>query len=204
MAIAIAERPTATETTERAVTPERQLRRYYPVPSAEAFRDPEWEPPAGMDPDDEDDLWPKLDFLPADDVRRLAERLIEQNESFRHLRDMRLEYRWKREGGKSKGKATLGKCIKATGLLRHFTQFDFVIWLAADHARDAFMTYRQVEALVFHELCHAGRDEQGRPSVEAHDFEGFGKELQVYGAWTSDLRIAERAFQQLRLDLGDE
>jgi hypothetical protein len=35
-----------------------------------------------------------------------------------------LTFLWKREGGTDRGAATLGKCIKTSGLARHFAECD--------------------------------------------------------------------------------
>src|SRR5262245_36508700 len=132
--------------------------RPYPIPPEESFRDPAWTLPdadtlnEGEDPPE----WPLLDYLAADELARLARRLITTNERFTHLRNWQIEVRWKREGGKNRDGLRYGATTKPSGLLRHFAGCDFVVWLAADHHRDTISTYRQVEACLFHELLHCG------------------------------------------------
>jgi hypothetical protein len=154
----------------------------YPVPSTDAFENEQGE---------------TLDFIGGADLERCANRLIAKHPTrFGFLQGFRVGYRWRAKGGKTKGKATLGRCQKTAGLLKNFSGVDFIIWAAADNCRDAHMTFRDMEALVFHELCHTGCTEDYQPRVEPHDFEGFVFELQEYGAWTRDLKWAQQAFTQ--------
>jgi len=145
-------------------------------------------------------------FLPAEDVRRVAERLIDRHAaSFGFLRQFQVAYLWKAKGGASKGTATLGKCEKASPLVAYFGEHHLIVWLAADHCRELRMTERQVEALVFHELSHASLTEDGDLAIVGHDFEGFASELREYGPWSADLQIMARAVEQLRMNLdGDD
>lgn len=140
------------------------------------------------------------EFVDAPDITRIGSALISAYEAtFGHLQSREIAWLWKRKGGASGGKATLGKCQKPTGLLRHFAGADFVIWLAADHCRDHRLTAHQVEALVYHELLHAGEDEGGKPVILPHDFTGFLREVREYGAWKPDLSNAAHSFGQMPL-----
>jgi hypothetical protein len=147
------------------------------------------------------------DFGPAPDIARIAEALIAAEEvRFGFLRDVDVRYLWKRKGGKSKGKATLGKCVKASGLVKYLgSDADFVIWVAADATRERALTTRQMEALVFHELLHISQGDDGEPILVGHDFEGFAAELDTYGPWSADLKLAARSVRQAGLwDLDEE
>jgi hypothetical protein len=54
----------------------------------------------------------------------------------------------------------------------------------------------QIKALVFHELKHAGYDiEKGEYATVSHDFEGFAREVEMFGDWRSDIVRMRRAFQ---------
>lgn len=135
--------------------------------------------------------------------------LLEQRHPglFGHLADLKVVYLWKKTGGKAKGKVVYGKTVKASGLAKHFSeQAAFVIWLAADHCRGATYTERQLEALLFHEMCHTtvveADEETGRgggPALVPHDVETFAAELEVYGLWDADLRDVAPAFRQAGL-----
>lgn len=139
------------------------------------------------------------DFLPAPDVEKIARALINAHEhEFLAVHQFEVTYLWKKKGGEKSGKATLGKCAKPSGLTRYFSEADFVIWLAADHLghRSRF----DVEAVIFHELHHIGQDsETGKPVIVPHDLDIFSAEVETYGAWSNDIKLADRAFRQLPL-----
>ncbi len=146
-----------------------------------------------------------VDFIPAPDVAKVGKALIARRNQLGHLRGKwKIAYRWKASGGQGGGKLTLGKCVKATGLVKHFSGEDFIVWLAADHLALAKLTRFQVEALVWHELCHAEIVENDKgeeiAKVRAHDFEGFRSEIEHYGFWRADIEIMAPVFQ-MHLDL---
>lgn len=121
-------------------------------------------------------------------TEQLAERgnyLIGQH--FPDLAGVKIDYRWKKRGGQTKGKLTFGMAVKPGALLAHYTDALFVIWLAADHVRENHWTDREIEAALFHELCHCDVTEEGDPVLAPHDWEGFSRELLHYGPWRSDL-----------------
>lgn len=136
------------------------------------------------------------EFLPADDIEAVAEALISHH-GFPWAGEVIISYYWRDKGGSSQGKAVLGKCVKLSGLAKVGIGGDFVIWLAADTARDVRLTAWQMEAAIYHELLHVGwNDEADKPGVEPHQFEGFLAELREYGAWHEDLaNLAETATQ---------
>lgn len=116
-----------------------------------------------------------------------------------------ISYLWKRKGGAQGGGARLGAAVKASGLVRYFSNGQIVIWLAADHVRDARFTPRQIEALLFHELLHVAIDEEtGEITLLAHDFEGFRSEIEEYGFWRPSAKSMAKAFQlALALEEGE-
>jgi hypothetical protein len=123
--------------------------------------------------------------------------LIEKR--FEYLNDFEIRFLWKSEGGSSGGKSVLGKCTRPRGLLAKYSKADFIIWAAADHCRLLGITRYQLEALLFHELCHAGRSAKEEPILIPHDFDGFCAEVERYGAWRHDLERALKSFKQLKL-----
>jgi len=137
-------------------------------------------------------------FLDAPDLKTVGEVLIEKYEAdFAHLNDANIIYLWKESGGETGGRATLGKCIRPTGLAAYFAapdagaNVDYIIWAAADHLRDNRANYRTVNALIFHELKHTYW-EDGKLIVVGHEFEGFAREIEEFGMWQGAIkRIAE-------------
>lgn len=73
------------------------------------------------------------------------------------------------------------------------TPFDYIIWFALDAW--AVINDADREALVYHELTHAGTDEQGKPQLKPHDAAVFTTEVKLYGAWWSD---AQKRFKKAR------
>ena len=143
----------------------------------------------------------ELDYLPAPDLHRIAEYLIGECNELEHLNRQSVIYLWKRKGGTNQGQGVMGKCVKTSGLGKYFSEATWVVWLAADHLIDLKISRRQVEALLHHELLHAGEsepDDDGRskPVVEGHDFDGFGLNVQRYGAWFAPLQLAAKAFAE--------
>jgi hypothetical protein len=138
------------------------------------------------------------EFMEDDALQMLADILINQKHNLVHLKGMSLRYYWKRKGGTSGGSATLGKCLKPSGLVRHLSDTDFIIWLAADNC--AGLSKHEVEALLFHELCHAGRNEEGNRVLFPHDVQDFLAVIREYGTVTPELRAMRKAMKQLSLD----
>lgn len=141
------------------------------------------------------------EFIPAPELETIGKILIDKYESdFRHIYGANIIYLWKQKGGSSGGANTLGKCIRPTGLVKHFGKLDndgfsekvdFIIWAAADHARTHQLTVKQINALIFHELMHTDW-EDGKLVVKTHDFEGFAREIEEFGMWKGSIeRIAQ-------------
>lgn len=175
--------------TSRAITTEEPQRRAH-VPGDAQFKD--------------DD-----DFLESEALAQIGEALIDHWPELRFLQDAEIAYRWKRKGGKSGGRLTLGKCQKTSGALKHFAGVDFLVWIAADHARTYGLTNFQLEALVYHELKHASFEEdedENSPTygtvkftIRGHDDELFWDELRRYGAWKPELERTGEAYEQIGL-----
>lgn len=135
------------------------------------------------------------DYIADPKLAKLARVLIENcDELSPGCEEFRIEYLWKRTGGKSSGSVTLGKCNKISGLTLYFGKVDFVIWLAADHCRDREGI--NFSALMFHELLHVDQDENGQPALRAHEFEGFSAEIERFGIWRESMRPIAKAFQE--------
>lgn len=150
----------------------------YPIPSAKQFEDN------------------GLEFLEAPDIAKVAMRVMERKPKyFDAIVDLDIQYLWKRTGGSDGGRAKLGACQKPSGLLRYFSGVNFVIWIGADTCRDAQLSYQQMEALVFHQLLHCSLDDNDKPMLRPHDFEGFAAEITEYGFWKPDVKGIANAVQ---------
>lgn len=139
------------------------------------------------------------DYLEAPELAEVGRKLIRHYyNDFAHLVGANIVYLWKEKGGESGGMATLGKCIRPTGLAAYFAtdedeaqRVNYVIWAAADHLRENRASARTVHALIFHELKHTAFVD-GKYIVVNHEFEGFAREIEEFGMWTNSIRrIAE-------------
>lgn len=154
------------------------------------------------------------EYMHAPDLRELYDRLFDEYEGNPlvdqlawHVEDVDIRFCWKQKGGKSQGRAVLGKCVKLSGPARFFAKdADFMIWFAWDNLAALRITEHQAMALMFHELSHIEKlvdDETGEIAyaIKGHEIEAFNAEIAVFGAWKSDLTQAAETFQQLTLDV---
>lgn len=146
---------------------------------------------------DEKDFEISGEFMPAEGVEKIALSLIQNRDSLRRLAARSITYLWKRKGAE-KPRRRLGHCQLASGLTGYFSQSDFIIVLYANNCRG--INNWGMEALIFHELKHAGENDKGQPALIPHDYEGFAEDFERYGLWKSDMKfIAEAANKSLLL-----
>lgn len=143
------------------------------------------------------------DFDKSEALTELAWEIVERHVGLSFVKGYSLEVLWKREGGKKAGRLTLGKCTSPSGLASFYSEMDWVIWIAADHARSMGLTAQQLEALLYHELLHCtlSDGDEPAPATIGHDIEAFLLEIEEYGFWKRDLEEAAKVFagRQLRL-----
>jgi len=145
-------------------------------------------------------------YMEAPELARLASAVISKWPEFDGVDDISIRYVWRKKGATKANKAVLGHCYKESGRSQFFGECDYTIEIAADHAREVGLTYRQMEAALYHELTHVDLQEDektGDPvfKVRGHDAEIFFDEVRRYGLWRDELTQAHDAFAQLELDL---
>lgn len=142
-------------------------------------------------------------FLADPALKSLAYKLIGEYTEINHLKFLPqgVDCYWQLKGATTGGKHVQGKCVKPTGLLAHLAHADFIVLMTVSDCQG--YTRHQVEALLYHELRHMGRDDQGKLRYVSHDVEAFGSEIARYGWWMPDLRNFGKAVQ-LRLNEVDE
>lgn len=136
------------------------------------------------------------EFTAAPDLENIGLRLVRKHFTFPET--VAIHYLWKAKGG-SGGTETLGKCTKASGLTGFYSNADFIIWVAADHVDLTPLSRLQVEALLYHELCHISAEEDGGEvalELLKHDVEAFRAEITEYGFWKEDLAAFGRTVQR--------
>lgn len=139
-------------------------------------------------------------WIDAPILAAIGEELIERRQdTLAHLNPFKIAYFWRKKGGLESGRYRYGQTLVPSGLLKEKVDADFIIWLASDYTSSYFEAWR-IEALLYHQLLHAGANATtGGPKLRPHQFEGFGSELEHYGAWSPPLKIVARAAQQLPL-----
>lgn len=142
------------------------------------------------------------DYLVSFDLDQIIVDLIKKNpQQFGHLASFEILSVWRKKGGKSKGRAIMGACIKPSGLVTAYTAADYIVSVSADHVREYQLQGRELESVVFEQLCKAGVDEKGNPILWDYDFQGFASQVREYGLINQDLRLAATAFSQVKLDI---
>lgn len=143
-------------------------------------------------------------FIDSVDLREIGYELISRHFSkIGWLRAYRISYVWKRKGSKKGGELVLGTLSKVGPRERHYSHYDYVVEIAADHMRAMLAKHRDIEAAVFHELLHATYTGEDRETLgtRGHDVEAFVDEIEVYGLWRTSLRRAAPIFRQEAIDL---
>lgn len=143
-------------------------------------------------------------FLASEELKTVAETLIEKYENdFHFLNGANIVYLWKESGGETGGRATLGKCIRPSGLAAYFaapaagSNVDYIVWVAADHLRENRANYRTICALLFHELKHTA-EQEGKFVVVGHEFEGFAREIEEFGMWQTSIKLIAEACETVK------
>jgi hypothetical protein len=141
--------------------------------------------------------------IEAPDIEAIANELIaEYHVDFERHGEAKIEYLWKRKGGMQGGGALVGQTQRTPWIARFYSGSEFTMWIAADNARALQLDDAGMRALIFHLLLHIEYDgEKDKFKVRDHDFEGFVRELEVFGPWQRDLRRAQAAFSQSPLPL---
>ena len=134
------------------------------------------------------------DFIPSDEVREVAGRLIARSPMFGRLTNHRIAYLLDRRTATTSTKSGVHALteVKITPKLwRDLAGVDAAI-VVRRSAWDA-LTDRQREALVHHELMHLDENDKGALVLRDHDLEEFGATVRAYGQWMPDVeRFAEQ------------
>lgn len=119
-------------------------------------------------------FWSKAD----PQIIELTKSIIERYHP--RLRTARIGVIVRSEAPSTNGKVTLGKCKKISKELQLHVPYDFLLWVAQDEWER--LSERQQEALIDHELSHAGWDGM-QASIIGHDIEEFDHILKRWGFW---------------------
>lgn len=143
------------------------------------------------------------DYMDDPALNELLDAVVARYERLRliEVHGISLAVLWRRKGGKKQGGPTLSKCHKPSGLLAHFCTAQFVIWIGADHIREAEYTTQQLAKMLYHECRHIGWDEgdddhDPKAIIVGHDLEIFADELTDTGEWEHFRRAIASEFRQ--------
>mgnify|MGYP006976753391 CR=1 FL=1 len=134
------------------------------------------------------DLRQTLDIVDcevADDLRTLAEAIINRTPELSFIKDFGIKIGYVRswEKKRDKGRIIHADCRKVGKVYGAFLPFDFIITFYEPNI--GHMTDNQRKILMFHELKHIGVGEKGY-RIEPHDIEDFESILSRYGLnWSS-------------------
>lgn len=155
-------------------------------------------------------------YRPAPAVARIASELIAKHHT--DLDDVRIEYVFRSETAKSRGKEVWGQARKISGLNAYLSQEDgpteaesgdvdyFVVEISEPVWRE--LDAGQRKALVDHELCHlttAFNEETGDVTLKLrhHDVEEFRAVVIRHGLWRPDLSDFSAALPEKQRSLDD-
>lgn len=119
-----------------------------------------------------------------DEVIKMALEIIAEHHP--ELLEFSVGFIFRSEASVSAGRRILGQASKVTGKYSPLLDLDGLVWLAADEWPR--LSINQKRALIDHELCHFGVNEDGNLVMIGHDIEEFRCVVERYGLWTSDLR----------------
>lgn len=135
-------------------------------------------------------------FAPAPAVAKIAAGLIKRHHPA--LGDAPVVYVFRTPAQRTKGRLVLGSARKVSGLNAFLAAMAsgepvdgdadhsfFVMEIAEEEWDEASRSERI--ALVDHELCHMGVDEDGRLFIRGHDLEEFIDVVRRHGLWREDV-----------------
>jgi hypothetical protein len=134
--------------------------------------------------------WKKADS----EVIEMANVIIKAHH--KHLEKARIGFSFRSEAIRSRGRATIGKAQKVPDRMRLYVEYDFLIWLAQDYWDKGDYKFRK--ALIDHELCHCGYDDNGNPCMVPHDIEEFYDIVSRHGEWSADVTLVNAALNTYR------
>ena len=132
-----------------------------------------------------------IEYTDAPEVKVLAEEIIKAHHP--HLEDEEIEYVFRSKASVRGTKVILGLAKKMRGLVSFLSRDSMDTYFLMDIAKDTWetLTDKQKRALVDHELCHFGIDEDdGSRYIIPHDVEEFAIIIERYGVWSQGIGTA--------------
>lgn len=131
-----------------------------------------------------------IEYTDAPEVKVIADEIIKAHHP--HLEDEEIDYVFRDKAANKGSKTILGMARKMRGLVsflsRDTTDTFFVMEIALDTWKT--LTDEQKNALVDHELCHFGVDDEGNRFIIPHDLEEFAVIIERHGIWSQGIGTA--------------
>lgn len=156
---------------------------------------------------DENQITGAHEFKDDEQLTKCGEKLLEDCPEFTHITDMdpRICFLWKRKGGNSRGKRQFSNVQKCSPLAKFLGQYEFVVWVAADHAFNMGFDDEKIEAAIYRALKRLQLNKQDDADglcVVSDEFSGSIDELRRYGAWFEEYKNLTERIVQLSLFKG--
>lgn len=144
------------------------------------------------------------EYLESPELEFIAGLIINRYDRFDFMQEgavdeMEIRYVWQKSGADG----DLGWCSKSNPKLHFFTGVDYVIGVNLEQVLIREFTHLQLEALLFHELCHiaveVNKKGEAKRKIAKHDRELFADEVRFYGLWEDTLKPIAQAFKQMPL-----
>lgn len=140
--------------------------------------------------------WPEEEkFLVCDQAHKMSQVLIPAFHS--DITNAKIAYLMKEHVG-GRGKTFGAKTTLSSSKLKFLAEVDFIIEINFTAWSGASVPGRA--ALLDHELCHCGRDENGKYCFVDHDIQEFGSVVRRWGLWSREVQMfSEVLKEQLEL-----
>lgn len=124
-----------------------------------------------------------VEYSEAPEVQEIADKLIP--EFHPHLVDEAIEYIFRDSAASRGDKVILGMARKVRGLTSYLSRKTKEPYFVMEIAEDMWATLDDAKkkALVDHELCHFGINENGDRFIAPHDIEEFAAVIERHGMW---------------------
>ena len=134
-------------------------------------------------------------FRPSPEVAAIAVQIMAECPEMNWLTDANVYYQFQEEMSGD----TAGNCSRVPKKYRSLIDVDFVItidWVAWHQ-----LNTEQCRRVVYHELKHIGKNENGEWTCEKHDFEGFVSEWVMFQKVIKEDINLGKIFKQIEFEL---
>lgn len=107
------------------------------------------------------------------------------------LKDARIGFIFRYPAAKSHGGTVLASIMRPSKTTHYLTKLDYIVTIAQQEWSRANRARRL--AVLDHEFCHAGEDDNGNWTILPHDVQEFVAVIDRHGLWKADLQALGEA-----------